>query len=861
MSSTLQFSHGIDQAPSIIHMGAIDAEEYVKGHSDLYEITFHAGKKCRAFIDMDGSLSLETTEEGFLTTHQMILEVLSTLDLGTPFSITTSSLYGNVEWKTKEKKHKLSYGLVFLEKCGTKNAVSYWTREVIAPRLKEALEVVIPFYIKGVDKDIPTTNLLDYDNSVYRVDGKMRCVFSTKPGEDRPRLIHSAHEVLDTMITYVPYGCEELREPVTAAPVAPVVPVMYETDEKESVLHGLVMSLSKSRADDRKDWITVGMVLYNEGGDVGVWDEFSRQSPKYRWGECQRLWRGFRKDGLTQRTLWKMLKEDNPDVFKAMNAQRRDLQRAFEIVAHVPYAEHFVKCCPNDYLYDVGSGWWFLQSNKTWANSGTKFPPGLTIAISRTLYAELEEYRQGLRQSMLQKGEDLNQNSFEAVRMKSALDGTKSVLQAGFLKSVAEVCQGLYAEQTARRLDVAGKADVIDMMDANPMIFAFKDAVYDFTLVGGVAVGKRPIEATDFIVTTCGYNFPTRNPAVRQQMEKYLKDIWSKQTKTEDGEVVTYGDDGETYDYVMKVFSTTLCGTRWAEAFYIMTGRGRNGKGLLFELLQAVMGKYYYPLPVQILTTKIENPRAPNPDLANLVGKRLACCTEPETTEKLQEGTVKLMTGGDPLTGRALYGDPIQFKPQFGLFLQCNNVPNFNGITKGGVMRNVVIPFPFIFVDNPISAREKKGDPRVKDVYCKSPEWRGEMFFILLDHFQSVRNKSNDAIPRSRLVHERTVAYVAENNAVGLWWIEHFTKDSREHVLSRVVHMDYKAETGSQITDKMFKAALEFNDVEIKQIKKRCEDKGKMGITGWRRKTAVEKAAEERAKAQDEPGSDEEVGK
>jgi len=836
--NTIQISNGLGQARNIIHLTPREAEDYVKQHSDLYEITFHAGKKCRAFIDIDGCLPLETTEEDFQTTHRMILDVLSMLDLGTPFSITTSSRYNNVEWKTKERKHKLSYGLVFIEKCGTKTAVAHWTREVIAPRLKEVLEVVIPFYIKGVDKEVPDTNLLDYDNSVYRVDGKMRCVFSTKPGEGRPRLLHSPHGVLDTMITYVPPSCEVIQEPVTASHDS-TPPVMYQSDEKESVLYKLVMNLSKSRADDRTDWITVGMALYNEGEDVGVWEEFSRQSGKYRWGECQRLWRGFRKEGITQRTLWKMLKEDNPELFKAMCSKRKDYERAFEIVAHVPYAEHFVKCCPDDYLYDIGSGWWFLQPNKTWSNSGAKFPPGLTITISRTLFAELEEYRQGLRHSMLQKGEDLNPNSFEAVRMKSALEGTKSVLQMGFLKSVAEVCQGLYAEQTARRLDISGKATVMDMMDSNPMLFAFRDAVYDFTMWDGVAVGKRPIEPTDYIVTTCGYNFPVRNPVVRQEMEKRLKGIWSKQTVIEDDEVVTYGDDGETYEYVMKVLSTTLCGTRWAEGFYILTGRGRNGKGLLFELLQRVMGEYYGALTIQVLTTKIVNPNAPNPSFAGLVGKRLVCCTEPETTEKLQEGTIKTMTGGDILTGRALYGDLIHFKPQFGLFLQCNNVPNFNGITKGGVLRNVVIPFPFIFMDDPKHAREKQGDPRVKDVLCKSPEWRDEMFFILLDHFESVRYKSNDAIPRPTLVVERTDAYIAENNAVGLWWKENYIKDRESSVLSKDAYTHYKGETGSLITDKLFKAALEFNDLEVKKIS-RGENMGRMGIMCWKRKTSEE---------------------
>ena len=174
-----------------------------------------------------------------------------------------------------------------------------------------------------------------------------------------------------------------------------------------------------------------------------------------------------------------------------------------------------------------------------------------------------------------------------------------------------------------------------------------------------------------------------------------------------------------------------------------------------------------------------------------------------------------------------------------GLFLQCNNVPNFNGITKGGVLRNVVIPFPFIFMDDPKHAREKQGDPRVKDVLCKSPEWRDEMFFILLDHFESVRYKSNDAIPRPTLVVERTDAYIAENNAVGLWWKENYIKDRESSVLSKDAYTHYKGETGSLITDKLFKAALEFNDLEVKKIS-RGENMGRMGIMCWKRKTSEE---------------------
>ena len=46
--------------------------------------------------------------------------------------------------------------------------------------------------------------------------------------------------------------------------------------------------------DGYDDWITVGMALKHEGLDVGVWDEWSKRSHKYKDGECARRWASFK---------------------------------------------------------------------------------------------------------------------------------------------------------------------------------------------------------------------------------------------------------------------------------------------------------------------------------------------------------------------------------------------------------------------------------------------------------------------------------------------------------------------------------------------------------------------------------------
>ena len=44
----------------------------------------------------------------------------------------------------------------------------------------------------------------------------------------------------------------------------------------------------------REEWIEVGMALKEEGFDVSVWDEWSRNDSRYHPGECQRTWNSFK---------------------------------------------------------------------------------------------------------------------------------------------------------------------------------------------------------------------------------------------------------------------------------------------------------------------------------------------------------------------------------------------------------------------------------------------------------------------------------------------------------------------------------------------------------------------------------------
>lgn len=51
------------------------------------------------------------------------------------------------------------------------------------------------------------------------------------------------------------------------------------------------------------EWIRVGMAIKREGGDVSMWERWSRDDPRFKDGECERKWQGFNRNSVTIATV------------------------------------------------------------------------------------------------------------------------------------------------------------------------------------------------------------------------------------------------------------------------------------------------------------------------------------------------------------------------------------------------------------------------------------------------------------------------------------------------------------------------------------------------------------------------------
>jgi putative DNA primase/helicase len=76
-----------------------------------------------------------------------------------------------------------------------------------------------------------------------------------------------------------------------------------------------------------------------------------------------------------------------------------------------------------------------------------------------------------------------------------------------------------------------------------------------------------------------------------------------------------------------------------------------------------------------------------------LVGARSARASEPEEGERLQEGMIKEMTGGEKMLVRNLHADFIEVRPHFKLTISGNHKPDIRGTDDGIWRRVLLVPF------------------------------------------------------------------------------------------------------------------------------------------------------------------------
>lgn len=160
----------------------------------------------------------------------------------------------------------------------------------------------------------------------------------------------------------------------------------------------------------------------------------------------------------------------------------------------------------------------------------------------------------------------------------------------------------------------------------------------------------------------------------------------------------TFQQDHALREYVQRLLGYSAVGIVREHILPLATGKGGNGKGVLFETVKAVLGDYATSAPEGFLMkTQFQ---AHTTDLASLQGARFVIQSEVNKDDKFDEGKIKRLAGGDSITARFMRKDNFTFTPTHQLWLMMNHRP---GVEAGGdsFWRRVrIIPFTYKVPDD-----------------------------------------------------------------------------------------------------------------------------------------------------------------
>ena len=157
----------------------------------------------------------------------------------------------------------------------------------------------------------------------------------------------------------------------------------------------------------------------------------------------------------------------------------------------------------------------------------------------------------------------------------------------------------------------------------------------------------------------------------------------------------------ELINYVQKAVGYTLSGSIKEQVVFILFGEGNNGKSVFVDTLENALGDYAITVPVEILMEK-KNRSNVETTIARIKAARMIHASENDIDDKINEGLIKQITGGEKVIGRFLYGNQFEYYPEYKLWLSTNNKPRIKGTDFGIWRRLVVIPFDVIIAPDKV---------------------------------------------------------------------------------------------------------------------------------------------------------------
>jgi len=132
--------------------------------------------------------------------------------------------------------------------------------------------------------------------------------------------------------------------------------------------------------------------------------------------------------------------------------------------------------------------------------------------------------------------------------------------------------------------------------------------------------------------------------------------------------------DPEIRAYLQRATGYSLTGSMAEQAMFLHHGPGANGKSVYLVVASMLAGQYAQVVPRETLLAKGSTPEHPT-SVARMHGKRFMQASETGVGRRLDEETVKGLTGGEQQTARFMGANFFDFTPTGKIHLVTNHLP------------------------------------------------------------------------------------------------------------------------------------------------------------------------------------------
>jgi putative DNA primase/helicase len=286
------------------------------------------------------------------------------------------------------------------------------------------------------------------------------------------------------------------------------------------------------------------------------------------------------------------------------------------------------------------------------------------------------------------------------------------------------------------------------------------------------------------------------------------------------GDTVAY--DPEMASFLQRRAGYALTGHNSEKVFFIDYGATGAGKTSVNVPLSKMLGPdYSKSLRPDALLAQREPDKIPH-EIAALRGMRFVICSEVPGLKRFNEGLLKDLTGGDPISACFKYGDEFTFDPQLTLVMYSNHRPEFSGRDDAVWSRAQSVPFEFDFRKYPgvdTTVRERLQEPEHQQAILA---WAVKG---CLDWRQNGM-RTPDRVKKDTEAHRQDVAtvgrFLAERCQIG-------TFEPDEAATSQALHRAYtKWDRMQPAPEKLQMAAF---TLELARLGHEC--KASMSAKGW----------------------------